>query len=652
MHLSPASCKRFYRLIDALSLYAKERLSIPDFPGDSYSPDFPLFSNQFRREVDKVLWQCPDVIDDFVRENPYGLDGSLLAEALSWKVARPRFYVLWKHEGGRSVFMGAEGTFSVMGLAQDIYEIIPNTPKLVEATLLPFEGSVVYGVVIMEYPSEMLSGALKVQQDIFEAEKTKGISCSARDLIRLSREFNERKAEEELDDFWEDISRQNDVANGRETLPEGMHRGILAGLSEEERERRVLERVGEVDTFDARAFMLDALKERAFRAKPVSALSDQLMLETKKRLLDFAPVVNLRRFSKLRKQELADLISAVVADSGIPRMMDNLVFCSESHFKSVRMAFESADDITFSAEEAADKAQGMFPFTPFVALFLHGGTFTLSMSPEVRSALKEIDWGQAAALRKRKYDIIHCAQVCTEVYGLIAIDDFAEQVEKWYGHRLDYREMLSELTMTLLWGEEDYTFWSPGDVMYLASIELSDAGTLFDPDVEEDMEYLEDYRKHLLDRHARIPRRKLDPALSEMELIDWEMKLPSTLRLRNYLDAHVPDGEDDCFFAESVIEDLIMYSVGPVDPSFTAEYLAERGLLDDEKSANTVLALASGLVNGLPKWENNGWSPQELLEKETGQKMFFNEDGSRVKAGRNDPCPCGSGKKYKKCCGR
>ena len=24
---------------------------------------------------------------------------------------------------------------------------------------------------------------------------------------------------------------------------------------------------------------------------------------------------------------------------------------------------------------------------------------------------------------------------------------------------------------------------------------------------------------------------------------------------------------------------------------------------------------------------------------------------SAKKAGRNDPCPCGSGKKYKKCCG-
>jgi uncharacterized protein YecA (UPF0149 family) len=26
-------------------------------------------------------------------------------------------------------------------------------------------------------------------------------------------------------------------------------------------------------------------------------------------------------------------------------------------------------------------------------------------------------------------------------------------------------------------------------------------------------------------------------------------------------------------------------------------------------------------------------------------------DEPRIKVGRNEPCPCGSGKKYKKCCG-
>jgi len=25
---------------------------------------------------------------------------------------------------------------------------------------------------------------------------------------------------------------------------------------------------------------------------------------------------------------------------------------------------------------------------------------------------------------------------------------------------------------------------------------------------------------------------------------------------------------------------------------------------------------------------------------------------NRTKVGRNDPCPCGSGKKYKRCCGK
>ena len=34
--------------------------------------------------------------------------------------------------------------------------------------------------------------------------------------------------------------------------------------------------------------------------------------------------------------------------------------------------------------------------------------------------------------------------------------------------------------------------------------------------------------------------------------------------------------------------------------------------------------------------------------------MFGNEPivNSSPKIGRNDPCPCGSGKKYKKCCGK
>ena len=48
---------------------------------------------------------------------------------------------------------------------------------------------------------------------------------------------------------------------------------------------------------------------------------------------------------------------------------------------------------------------------------------------------------------------------------------------------------------------------------------------------------------------------------------------------------------------------------------------------------------------------------KELLYKNMQHKLFLEQRKSHTiikpkKIGRNDPCPCGSGKKYKYCCGR
>jgi preprotein translocase subunit SecA len=69
------------------------------------------------------------------------------------------------------------------------------------------------------------------------------------------------------------------------------------------------------------------------------------------------------------------------------------------------------------------------------------------------------------------------------------------------------------------------------------------------------------------------------------------------------------------------------------------------------------------LSNNTRIWENNGHTPQEIFEKfekpnlrplpdkpfEFGGSNMF-DIKTKQKIGRNDPCPCGSGKKYKKCC--
>ena len=64
---------------------------------------------------------------------------------------------------------------------------------------------------------------------------------------------------------------------------------------------------------------------------------------------------------------------------------------------------------------------------------------------------------------------------------------------------------------------------------------------------------------------------------------------------------------------------------------------------------NMVDAKADWLYN-LPMWD-------DIFDKETKRSLYLEQKKSGTvvvgkKIGRNDPCPCGSGRKYKQCCGR
>lgn len=55
------------------------------------------------------------------------------------------------------------------------------------------------------------------------------------------------------------------------------------------------------------------------------------------------------------------------------------------------------------------------------------------------------------------------------------------------------------------------------------------------------------------------------------------------------------------------------------------------------------------IANTTRLWENRGFTSKELGELSKPNKVKVL---ASTKIGRNDPCHCGSGKKFKKCCGR
>lgn len=90
------------------------------------------------------------------------------------------------------------------------------------------------------------------------------------------------------------------------------------------------------------------------------------------------------------------------------------------------------------------------------------------------------------------------------------------------------------------------------------------------------------------------------------------------------------------------------------NPPVDLEKLAEDTKLDikiDFKALyQKMVEYKADHLYSLPQWKNI-FSEEELEGYYKEQKRSRTVVNTEEKVGRNDPCPCGSGKKYKKCCG-
>jgi tRNA-dihydrouridine synthase len=113
--------------------------------------------------------------------------------------------------------------------------------------------------------------------------------------------------------------------------------------------------------------------------------------------------------------------------------------------------------------------------------------------------------------------------------------------------------------------------------------------------------------------------------------------------------------------------ELQQYPIGAVDfnlgcpAPFVCKKAAGGGLLRERERLDAILGALRDAVKikftvktrlGFDSMEE--WEP--LLSEERRKELYKEQRNSGTvvkgkKIGRNDPCPCGSGKKYKKCCG-
>ncbi|PFO01228.1 hypothetical protein COJ85_17580 [Bacillus sp. AFS076308] len=112
--------------------------------------------------------------------------------------------------------------------------------------------------------------------------------------------------------------------------------------------------------------------------------------------------------------------------------------------------------------------------------------------------------------------------------------------------------------------------------------------------------------------------------------------------------------------AEGMVEECVYATNIGESPNHILQFLQSRLEFENIEIAKACLDKVVNLMNNTRQWFLKGYSPSELsrayeqqkLQQYPNPKAKIVDFTTRQKIGRNDPCPCGSNKKYKKCCGR
>ncbi len=149
------------------------------------------------------------------------------------------------------------------------------------------------------------------------------------------------------------------------------------------------------------------------------------------------------------------------------------------------------------------------------------------------------------------------------------------------------------------------------------------------------------------------------PTMSEIITLGTKGYLPDNKELRklvSYFIIRMGVSQEQAEMTANFIQTAIS---GDCEMQDVFDILEETGIsINSEKQLNDVVKLLNDVWNNTRMLLNRGFTPKELA-REDRQKILpsgkttniINFDNSkRNKIYPNDPCPCGSGKKYKNCC--
>ena len=337
---------------------------------------------------------------------------------------------------------------------------------------------------------------------------------------------------------------------------------------------------------------------------------------TRKNLDELTYTYPIKGKSKMKKQELVEALNSEMKKEDTIR---DLVIIIEELKMDMLEKHEDKDAIEL-------KRFLMLQSLGYGTIDFESETEDYVMASDVIKLIDNFDLNSVSYEIQRYHLIRKVMFACINLYGVYEINFFIDLFNDLFNdvEPLDYYELNRYIRL--------YVNSSVGIVKH-GSYLASDSLFILEGDLENML-------------HAREGKEYYIPTKDELMKYYTEEYVEENKQykeLKKFIYRMVKDKE----LAEDLIEEITFmarWHEGKMDFIFPEFEL--RGIrFENMKQIQGFVDVYMNFYNNTRIWQNKGFTPYELRKSEKLES--FNP---KVIVGRNEPCPCGSGKKYKKCC--
>ncbi len=213
MKLSAEDADLFYKLNLALLAFTNKKLKL--CPGAETPETVKQLPLDEKVVIRSALWEDDDLIESFLKENPFELSPEEMDIVRSWKHRVKGRFILVNHLKIHSILLhdNEQIAYGVLGLQDDLETVVgPDLPKIVETVLLPFRDRIVFDGLASIYRVSFGKGFRAGIKDSYQQAKAKyGIVTSLPFSVEAKGQSDEDllrfylKSKQNRDQYWEDI---------------------------------------------------------------------------------------------------------------------------------------------------------------------------------------------------------------------------------------------------------------------------------------------------------------------------------------------------------------------------------------------------------------------------------------------------------------